>query len=316
MVLFYDPRCLVVAGVAPAGRHPYVEELVFEPGGFCDIAEETDELAEIHVDKIAGIDGTCDAVFYLFIDIFILVCFKYPVPDVQQVAEVGVHVQGITGMVYPVVGGGEDDAAHKAQTSVAHNTFSHVNESAPGSIHRHDQEEEGRVDACQYTDGGAYHIGVGSLQEKVHVGDGEVHGLRSVVGAVKAPEQPYLMTKIVVNKVSEFPDDITIDEPVPGKAGGQYRILFKKADAKRYGCDGNKAGDEPVSHEHEERHAIIFDLKTFISDSAADLQQQEEGDHGGYGAEDAMGCRQGTVVSFLVHFQQGPEAEETKQFVV
>lgn len=316
MLFFYHFGRFVVAGMAPAGRHPDIEKFIFQTGCFCHIAEETDELAEIHVEKVACIDGARDAVFDDLGFVFVLVCFEYPVPDVQQVTEIGVHVPGIAGVVNPVMGGREDDALHKAHAAIAHNAFSHVNKSAPGAIHGHDEEEKGRVDACQYTDGSAYHIGIWRFQEEVHVSDGKVHGLGSVVSAMKTPEQSDLMTKIMIDEMSQFPDDIAIDEPVPGELGGQYGIFFKKADAKGYGGNGNKTGDEAVGHKDEERHAIVFDLKTFIGDSATDLYQQEERYHGGYGAEDPMGGGQRTVVAFLVHFQQGPESQEAKQFVV
>ena len=316
MFPFNHPGRLMVTGMAPAGRHPDVEELVFQPGGFCDIVEEADELAEIHVEKIACIDRAGDAVFDLFIKVLVLVCFEYPVPDVQQVAEIGVHVQGIAGVMHPMVRRGKDDAAHKAHPAVAHDAFSYVNEGAPGTVDSHDQEEQGRIDACQDTDGRADHIGIRGFEEEVHVGDGKVHGPGSVVRAVEAPEQPHFMTEIMINEVGEFPDDVAIDEPIPGEVSGQNGVFFKKADAKGDGCDGNETGDEPVSYKDKKWHAVVFDPEALVGGGPSDLDQQQEGDHGRYGAEDAVSGGQGAVVSFLVHFQQGPEAEETKQFVI
>jgi hypothetical protein len=36
----------------------------------------------------------------------------------------------------------------------------------------------------------------------------------------------------MVNKMAEFPNDIAIDKPVPGKCGFNNSMLLKKANAK------------------------------------------------------------------------------------
>lgn len=306
----------MVAGVAPARGHPDVEELVLKSGGFCNIFKQTNELSEIHVDKAAGIDGACDAIFYFFAWRLILVCFEDLVPNVQQVTKVGVHVQGIAGVVNPVMGRREDDPAHKAHATVLHDIFSYVDKSAPCAVDGHDEKKEGRVYACEDADGGPDHVCVGSFHEKMHVGDGEVHGLWCVVCRVEAPEQAYFMSEIVIDEMSEFPDDVSIDEPVPGETGGEDGVFFEKADAKGDCCYGDEAGNEPVGYEDEERHAVIFDPEALVGYGASYLYQQEKRDDGGDGCKDPMGCGQGGVVIFMVHFQQGPQAGETKQFVI
>ncbi len=49
MSLLEDPGCLMVAGVAPARRHPYIEEFIFQPGGFGNIPPETNEFSKIDI---------------------------------------------------------------------------------------------------------------------------------------------------------------------------------------------------------------------------------------------------------------------------
>ena len=218
--------CFVVAGVAPSRRHPDIEELVLQAGGFSDVFKQANEFSKIHVDKTAGIDGSCDAVFYFFGGLFILICFEDPVPDVQQIAKIGVHVQGIAGMVYPVMGWGEDDAAHKAHASVLHNIFSYVDKSAPCAVNGHDEKKERWVYASQDADGGPDHICIWTFHEKMHVGDREVHGLWCVVSRVETPEQAYFVSEVVIDEMSEFPDDVSIDQPVPGEGCFKRSIFF------------------------------------------------------------------------------------------
>jgi hypothetical protein len=133
---------------------------------------------------------------------------------------------------------------------------------------------------------------------------------------MEAPEQAYFMAKIMIDKVCEFPDDVSVDEPVPGEFRFEDGIFFKKADAKGYGCDGDEAGEEAIDDKDEERHAIVFDPESFVGNGPSDLYQQQEGNDRGNSCEDAVSGGQERVVAFLVHFQQGPQTQKAKQFVV
>jgi hypothetical protein len=48
------------------------------------------------------------------------------------------------------------------------------------------------------------------------------------------------MTKIVIYKMSQLPDDVAIDEPIPGKPCFNDPIFFEKTYAKRNGRNGEK----------------------------------------------------------------------------
>ena len=155
-----------------------------------------------------------------------------------------------------------------------------MDKGAPGAVDGHDEEEQRRVYACQDTDGGPDHICIRGFHEKMHVGDGEVHRLRCVVCGMETPEQAHLMSEIVINEMGEFPDDVSIDEPVPGEAGGHDGVFFEKADAKGDCCYGDEAGNEPVGYEDKERHPVIFDPEALIRYCATYLYEQEERDDG------------------------------------
>lgn len=204
--------------MAPAGRHPDVEKFIFQPRRFCYVPEQAVEFTKIHVEEAAGIDGTGDAVLDLFGRFFILVGPEYPIPYIEQIAKIGIHVFWVAGMVYAVMGGGKDKFLHEAHPGVFHDIFPHMDEGAPGAIDGHDEEEHRWINSCQDTDGGADHIRVGGFQEEMHIGDGEIHALRRVMGRMKAPEEAHFMAKVVIDKMGKLPDDIPINEPVPGKA--------------------------------------------------------------------------------------------------
>jgi hypothetical protein len=64
-----------------------------------------------------------------------------------------------------------------------------------------------------------------------------------MVRGMQAPEQPHFMAEEMINEMPEFPDDITINKPVPGKAGFKDGVFFKEAYAKYY----QRNGDEPAN---------------------------------------------------------------------
>ena len=47
------------------------------------------------------------------------------------------------------------------------------------------------------------------------------------MGGMKAPEQADLMTEIMIDEMRELPNDITVNEPVPGECCVDDRVLFE-----------------------------------------------------------------------------------------
>jgi len=219
-------------------------------------------------------------------------------------------------MMYTMVGGGEDDLLQESHPAVPHDIFSYMDKGAPGAVDGHDEEEQRGIYACYDTNGSADHIRIRGFQKEMHIGDGEVHALRCVVSGMKAPEKAYFMTEIVIDKMGQFPDDVPIDEPVPFEGGVEGSVLFQETDTKGYGCNGDEAGDAPVGNKYKKGHPVVFDPESFIYKGAYDLDEEKEGNHRRDGGEKPLGCRQRGVISFVVHFQQGIQAGEAKQFVV
>jgi hypothetical protein len=67
---------------------------------------------------------------------------------------------------------------------------------------------------------------------------------------MKAPEQPHFMTEIVINEMSQLPNDITIDKPVPRKTRLDEPPFFKETYAEGNGGDRKKTGEKPVEYEN------------------------------------------------------------------
>ena len=88
------------------------------------------------------------------------------------------------------------------------------------------------------------------------------------------------MTKIVIDKMSQFPGNISIDKPIPGKTCFEDPIFFKKSYAKSNGCNGEKARKEAVKYKNEERYFVFFYFESFVYKSSDDFNEQEQGHDG------------------------------------
>ena len=132
----------MVTVVAPAGRHDKVKEFVFETGGKGDVSGQQDKFAEIEVDKATRVDGPGYTVFDRQGTILGLIGAEDTVPDVEQVAEVGVDIQGIACVVNTMMGRGEDKTADKAEAGIANQVFADMDKTAPRAVNGHDQEEQ------------------------------------------------------------------------------------------------------------------------------------------------------------------------------
>lgn len=51
------------------------------------------------------------------------------------------------------------------------------------------------------------------------------------MGRVQAPQQAHFMRQEMIDKVCKFPNDIAVNEPVPGKRGFKKRVFFEQANA-------------------------------------------------------------------------------------
>src|SRR5579859_1499816 len=183
-----------------------------------DILGQVIKLSEINIPEIAGIQRAGDTIFDLYPGFFRLIGPEDPVPDIEQVAEVGVHVQGVAGMVNPVMDRCKDNILKEAHPAVFEEIFHDMNKGAPGAIDQHDEEQQGWIDTCKNADGCSDHIRIGCFQEEMGIGDGQVHGLRCMMGGMQAPEQTYLMPKVMIYEMGKLPYNIPIYKPIPGES--------------------------------------------------------------------------------------------------
>ena len=73
--------------------------------------------------------------------------------------------------------------------------------------------------------------------------------------------------------MGQFPNDIAIDQPVPGKTRFDHPPLFKKAYAESNGGDGKEPGKKPVEHKNQEGHFVFFYFESFVHNRPYDLDE-------------------------------------------
>mgnify|MGYP003579916122 CR=1 FL=1 len=139
--LFGDPGGFVVAGMAPSGRHDDIQQFVLDTRRFYEIFPQRIEFPEINVPETVGVHFPCNAVLDLHIPFLGLEGAKHLIPDIEQVAEVGIHVKRVFRVVHAVMGGGKDDPVEEAQPSVGNDIFPYMDECAPGAVDEHNKEQ-------------------------------------------------------------------------------------------------------------------------------------------------------------------------------
>jgi len=259
--------------MVPPRRHKDIQDLVDEPRGFGDILREVVEFAKIDIEEILRVYFSCNAVFDGNGFAFPLQGSEHPVPNVQQIAEIGIHVQRIFRVVHAVMGRGQDDPVQEAEPAILQDVLADMDKGAPGAVDEHDKEQEGWVDASQDADRGPDDVGIGPFEKKMGICDGEVHGLRGMMGGMQTPEDAHFVGEEVIDKVGEFPNDIAVDEPIPREGGVQDRVFFEIRDTKGDGGDGYEPSDDPVCDEDEERRPIVFDPELLIHERAHYLNE-------------------------------------------
>jgi hypothetical protein len=98
---------LVVAGVAPAWWHHHIQKFVSKPWSPPNILGEKKEFAKINVEETTSVNFAHKSIFKRHLNFFVLQSSENSIPNVEQVAEVGVYVEGIPRMVNSVMRWGE-----------------------------------------------------------------------------------------------------------------------------------------------------------------------------------------------------------------
>ena len=104
----------------------------------------------------------------------------------------------------------------------------------------------------------------------------EVHALRGVVRGMQTPQQPDFMCQIMIYEMSQFPNHVAINEPVPGKGGLYDGYWFKESDTIGYRCDGNEPGNKAVKNVYKKDNLIVGYSEILINQCPDDLKDQEK----------------------------------------
>jgi hypothetical protein len=157
----------MVSSMIPTGGEKNVGQLIDKTGGFNHILKEGDKLSKVDVDKVTRIDFSGDAVFNVYVFLLLLIGFEYFVPNVEEITIIGIDIQWIAGVVYPMVRGRQDQFVEKSHSTVFHQVFSGMYKRSVGTIHEHDNKQKCRVDPQKNTNGSSDDIGIGSFQKEV-----------------------------------------------------------------------------------------------------------------------------------------------------
>ena len=305
----------MIARVTPTRWHDQVKEFILYPRGPGDIFRQVVKFAKVYIEKISGIDTPGNAILDRDVVLFGLIGLEDPVPDVQQVAEVGVHVERVSCMVNTVVGGGEDEFAQETKAGIFHEVLTHMNKSTPRAVNEHDGKQHDRRDARQDANGGPDKVGVGPLQEKVGIRNRQVHLLRSVVRRMQTPEQSHLMGKKVIDEVCKLPDNVTIDEPVPRKGNRQQRVGRQQTDTKRDDAKRDKLSDNAIEYVNKERDLILRPVEILMGKGHQDLNDHDKRNERRKNGLNPVPGAQRTVVAGANDLDESVDREEAGDLV-
>jgi hypothetical protein len=118
-----------------------------------------------------------------------------------------------------------------------------------------------------------------------------------MVCGMQAPQQTDLMPEIVIQEMSEFPHDISVNKPVPGEACFDHRILLEKPDAESHGRNGNKSSDHRIQHIGKEGDLIVQELEFPVKEGHQDLQHEYDGKKGHKYGKESLQSGQRTIVA-------------------
>jgi len=82
------------------------------------------------------------------------------------------------------------------------------------------------------------------------------------------------MREIMIDEMTEFPDNIPVYQPIPGKTSFEKRMFLKKPNDKCNGSNGNKPRYKTVKYENEKWNPVIIHFKFFIKNSPQNFNDQ------------------------------------------
>lgn len=97
---------------------------------------------------------------------------------------------------------------------------------------------------------------------------------------MEAPEQSHLMGEVVIDEVCKFPNDVSIDEPVPGKGDRKQRVRREQTDTISDHAKRNKLSNNPIEHVNKERDFILRSVEILMGKWQQDLYNNNEWNEG------------------------------------
>jgi len=84
---------------------------------------------------------------------------------------------------------------------------------------------------------------------------------------MQAPKQPYFVGQKMIDEVRKFPNDVSINKPIPGERGGYQGDRGKQTNAKSGYAERNIAARYPVEGINKERNFVFRGMKFFVGQS-------------------------------------------------
>ena len=110
--------CFMFAGMAPSRGHYQVQKFILNSGCLFYIVKQGCKFAEIHIGKIIRVHLSRYTIFNRDLFFFSYICSKNLIPYIEQVAEIGIHIIRIAGMVNTVMRWRKNDIIQKAKPCV------------------------------------------------------------------------------------------------------------------------------------------------------------------------------------------------------
>jgi hypothetical protein len=91
------------------------------------------------------------------------------------------------------------------------------------------------------------------------------------MGGMQTPEKPDFMRQEMVDKMSELPNYISVNEPIPGKRGLKDSISRKQAYTYSHHSKSNNSAYKCIQDIGKERNFVMNYLEPFIKCSSYDF---------------------------------------------
>jgi hypothetical protein len=121
---------------------------------------------------------------------------------------------------------------------------------------------------------------------------------------MQAPEQADFMTEVMIDKMSKLPNDVTVNEPVPGESSVDDRVLFEQTDTEYDSSDRNEFAHEGIQHVREKRNFVFYRFEFSEDECLYYFDEKQYRKKRTENGEDTIVSKQLTVISGMNYFEQ------------